>query len=410
MNGGRTIPYEPGLDGLRGISILAVMAFHACATSGLSGWFRGGNLGVSVFFTLRGFLITSVLTTEIARDGRVDLGRFWTRRIRRLVPASLTVVLGVVVLTHAGLFEAHASDATAAIWSATNWHVIAAGQDQLLRTIVGPLGPTWSLAVEEQFYVVLAIGVALASRAARPDRLLAIGFGLMIAGSVVLANLVSDWPPRLEFGTDVRAAELAIGGLLAIVARRATWPERTVLAAAHLPTSAPSQPGPASSASEPDSSAAGTTGPGRLVDAVGVVGLAALASLVLFADYSPPWLLRGGFVVVALVTAAILVSIVGHGHVGALLSIRWLVAVGRWSYSLYLVHWPVFLALSADRIGFDGVPLVAVKFAVAGAIGVALHLVVEQPVRAAAPTSPAFTVGAWLATSAALTALALVLL
>ena len=410
MNGGRTIPYEPGLDGLRGISILAVMAFHACATSGLSGWFRGGNLGVSVFFTLSGFLITGILTTEIARDGRIDLGRFWTRRIRRLVPASLTVVLCVVVLTRAGLFEAHASDATAAIWSATNWHVIAAGQDQLLRTIVGPLGPTWSLAVEEQFYVVLAIGVALASRAERPDRLLVIGFGVMIAGSVVLANLVSDWPPRLEFGTDVRAGELATGGLLAIVARRTTWPERTALAAALLRKSAPSQPGPASQASEPDSSVAGTLRPGRLVDAIGVVGLAALASLVLFADYSPPWLLRGGFVVVALVTAAIVVSIVGHGRVGAVLSIRWLVATGRWSYSLYLVHWPVFLALSADRMGFYGVPLVAAKFAVAGAIGVALHLVVEQPVRAAAPTSPAFTASAWLATSAAVTAIALALL
>ena len=163
---GRTIAYEPAIDGLRALSIGGVLLFHACATSSLTGWFRGGNLGVSVFFTLSGFLITTLLVTELDRDGRIGLRRFWTRRIRRLVPASLVVVTAVTVLSATSWFDLRRSDALAATWSVTNWHVIVGGQERLLQTIVGPLGPTWSLAVEEQFYVLLAIGVWLASRTA----------------------------------------------------------------------------------------------------------------------------------------------------------------------------------------------------------------------------------------------------
>jgi peptidoglycan/LPS O-acetylase OafA/YrhL len=382
MDRGRTIPYEPALDGVRGVSIVAVMAFHACATSGLDGWFRGGNLGVSVFFTLSGFLITSILVTELQHTGRLDLARFWTRRIRRLVPASLTVVLLVVLLSRTALFSARADDAAAATWSFTNWHVIIAGQDQLLRTIVGPLGPTWSLAVEEQFYVLLALGVAVASRTFRPQRSLAIGFGATVVCSVLLANVVSDWHPRLEFGTDVRAAELAIGGLLALVV--ASPASRVSKRLAALPT--------------------------VHADMVGVAALATLVGLFLFADYSPPWLLRGGFTIVALTTSAAIISVRAHGRVSSGLAARPLVAVGRWSYALYLVHWPVFLALTADRVGFDGIPLVAVKVAVAFALALVLHHLVEQPVRRSAPQRASLTIGAWLTSSAAVTILALWLL
>lgn len=380
---GRTLAYEPGLDGLRAVSIVGVLLFHGAATSGLDGWFRGGNLGVSVFFTLSGFLITTLLLTEHERAGSIDMGRFWTRRIRRLAPASLTVVVTVTLLSAMSAmsamsawswFDLRRADAWAATWSVTNWHVIAGGEGRLLQTIVGPLGPTWSLAVEEQFYVLLAIGIWAASRRRRPAVAVAVGAVAVVVLSVLLANTVSSWSPRLEFGTDVRAGELAVGCLLAVVVRRRR-----------------------------DGLAARASG----LDLVGAVGLVAIAMLFTTAG-TAPWLLRGGHVALSLVWAAVITAVLAHGRVAAWLSWAPMVQVGRWSYSLYLVHWPVFLVLTPDRTRVDGVPLVVLKVAVAGVLAVALHRLIEQPVRRwQAPVSS--TVLAWLAASGAASLLALVL-
>ena len=375
MSDRRTIPYEPGLDGVRGVSILGVLLFHAFATSGHPGWFRGGNLGVSVFFTLSGFLITTLLVTERSATGRVSLAKFWARRVRRLVPASLVVVTLVVLLSRTSWFAAKPSDAIAAVWSFTNWHVIAGGGGKLLQTIVGPLGPTWSLAVEEQFYVVIAVAVVLTARLARRDRALAIVLGAVVAMSLVLSNVGSHWSPRLEFGTDVRAAEIAIGGLLALAVRH--WP--TMVSNA------------------------------RRLDVLGAGAGAALLVMFLVADYRPPWLLHGGFTLVALLSSALVVAVLAHGRVCRALSRAPLVRVGAVSYSLYLVHWPVFLVLSRDRLGFGGLAQVLVKLAVAAAVAVALHLVVEQPIRRTA-VSPRVALAGWVGASAAVSALAWLLL
>ncbi len=366
--------YEPSLDGLRAISVLGVVLFHACATSSLGTWFRGGGLGVSVFFTLSGFLITTLLVGEVDQYGSPDLRRFWGRRIRRLAPAALVVALGVLLLSTTSWLAVHRSDAVAAIWSFTNWHVIVSGEDQLLQTIVGSLGPTWSLAVEEQFYVVLALLVALAARSSRPSRTLTMVFIAMIAMSITLANIVSDWSPRLEFGTDVRAAELAVGGLLAICLRR--WGHR-------IPANR------------------------RRLDVAAAVGLITLVVLFLSADYSPRWLLRGGFTVVALLSATVILGALCHGATAGALSSRPLVALGRASYSVYLVHWPVILILTADRVGLGGWSLVAIKVAAALAIAVVLHLVIEQPLRTVTSMSLARTLTIWLTCSVAVTLLAL---
>ncbi len=368
-----TIDYEPGLDGVRAVSIVAVLLFHACATSGLSGWWRGGNLGVSVFFTLSGFLITTLLLTEVRRSGRVDLGRFWVRRIKRLAPASLTVIAAVVVVSRTAWLSARPGDALAAIWSVTNWHVIAAGDTKLLQTIVGPLGPTWSLAVEEQLYVLLALGVSVAAGLARTERALAFGLMSVVAISVAVANVVSEWNPRLEFGTDVRAAEVAVGGLLAIaVLHSRDW-----------------------RASRRSS-----------IDVIGWSALAAIVGLFLVADFTPRWLLRGGFTVVAALSACAIAGVLAHGSLARALASPPLVALGRWSYSLYLVHWPVFLVLTPDRTDLDGVALVAVKVLAATMAALAVHLGVEQPVRRSSTTGIVRVVGTWLALSAALSIVA----
>lgn len=370
------LAYEPALDGLRGVAIAGVVVYHACAQSGLDGWFRGGFIGVSVFFTLSGFLITSLLLHEHAQLGHVRLGRFVSRRIRRLSPALLVTVLGVVLLSANDVLAAHASDAAAAAWSVTNWHVILSGESQLLRTIVGPLGPTWSLGVEEQLYVLLVVAVMVALRTARPERTLVV-LGLAAAAtSVVLALTVSTWNPRLEFGTDVRAAEVALGVVLAALVRSGPLPSLTPVRG----------------------------------DALAFGGLAVVVVGFLAADLTPPFLLRGGYALLAVVSAALILGLLQHGRAAAYLSGRAIVALGHISYSLYLVHWPVMSVLTRARTGIDGVVLVVVQIAVALVVAAVLHVAVEQPVRRMRPTATTTAVATHVGATLTVTALAYALL
>ena len=367
--------YEPSLDGMRGLCIAAVVVFHACAVAGLGGWMRGGFIGVSVFFTLSGFLITSLLLREHGTTGRIDLPTFWARRIRRLWPASFVVVLLVIILSATAPLAARASDVIAATWSVTNWHVITGGGGKLLQTIVGPLGPTWSLAVEEQFYIVLAVLLVVVARSRRPAAVLTT-FGLVgVLVPVVLSNVITDWKPSLEFNTLLRMPELFMGVLLAVWHRGGRRRIGSVATA----------------------------------DVVAGGGLAVLVALFLFVDYSPPWLLRGGYALVALVTALTLAGLLRHGRVAQLLAwppLRWL---GTISYSLYLVHWPVMSVLTRDRTGRDRWLLVTIVVVVSLAVAWALHGIVERPLRRMRSTARTTIVTGGL-TAGALTALGLVLL
>lgn len=367
--------YEPSLDGMRGVCIAAVVLFHGCAQAGLVGWVRGGFIGVSVFFTLSGFLITSLLLREQSSAGRIRLSQFWARRIRRLWPAAFVVVAAVVGLSISGPLAAQPSDTIAATWNVTNWHVIAAGESKLLQTIVGPLGPTWSLAVEEQFYVVLALLLVVVLRLRRSTMWLSVAalFGIVVP--VALSNVVTDWQPSLEFNTVLRMPELFVGVLLAVWHRSGRW--------------------------QLDNTRVGDTLAGG--------GLTVLVGLFLFADYSPPWLLRGGYTLVAIVTALTIVGLLRHGRVAAVLSRKPLRALGVVSYSLYLVHWPTMSVLTQDRTGLDGGALLVVLLVVSVAIAWALHVCVERPVRRL-DTGPLPTIAAGLACAGLLTVVSLVAL
>lgn len=371
----RFLAYEPALDGLRGVAIAGVLAFHAFAASGIDA-VRGGFLGVSLFFTLSGFLITSLLLREREATGGNDLRRFWARRIRRLAPAALVVVAAVVVLS--GPFDvlhARTADAVAATWSVTNWHIIVAGQGLILQTVVGPLGPTWSLAVEEQFYVGLVALVVVAMMTRAPRRVLAGACVLGWAVPMLLTNLVTGWHPSLEFGTWARAPELFAGVALAL------W-----VTGRRPPRWSP-----------------------RAGDAAAGAGVVVLAGLMLFVNYDPPWLLRGGYGLVALVSAATLLGAMAHGRVASALSNRPLVALGTVSYSLYLVHWPTILVLDADRTGLHGWVLAVVRILASLAVAVVLHVAVERPIRRLrTPWWPTFA--AWLGAGAVLTVAAIVVL
>ncbi len=368
--------YHPSLDGLRAIAVTLVVLFHAGATSGLPGLFPGGFIGVSVFFTISGFLVTSILLRESRAGGSVDFGRFWARRVKRLWPASLTVVTLAVVLASAYWSGMQPSDAIAGVFGYTNWHVIWSGEDQLLRTIVGPLGPYWSLAIEEQFYVLLTVAFLVCLRTRRPVRSLAIVVGAGWLGSLLAQLLITGPQYRLEFSTVTRGSEILAGCGLAVLL--------------HV------RPGTAE----------------RFRHPAGVIGPVALAIVIVIAatnDYDPPWLLHGGYSALSLVSSALVLSLLVPGRLTTALAWRPLAAIGVASYSIYLVHWPMILILTEDRVGLDEWALVAVKCIAAGAAATVLHLAVEQPLRRAGASNRTVAVS-WFAASASVTVLALVVL
>ncbi|MEQ1699679.1 MAG: acyltransferase [Ilumatobacteraceae bacterium] len=367
--------YAPSLDGLRGVCIAGVVAFHACSFNGYTATIPGGFIGVSVFFTLSGFLITSLLLREIDSNGRVGLANFWARRIRRLWPAALTVTLLVLVLSITEVFSARSADVVAATWNVTNWHVIVAGQDKLLQTIVGPLGPTWSLAVEEQFYIVLALLMAaVAGHRRAPQILLAVAAVGIVVPSV-LSNVVTDWEPALEFNTVFCLPQLFGGVALAVWYRSdRSW-----------------RPAP------------------PVADAMAAAGLLAMVGLFVFADKTPPWLLRGGYLAVTAVTAATILGLLHGTRLPALMSVGPLRGLGTISYPLYLVHGPVITLMTRDRLDLDPPQRIVISVAVAVAVAWALHVAVERPVRRS-NTAPTPTIIAGLAAALGLTVAALVAL
>lgn len=340
--------YHPALDGLRAVAVIAVVLFHAGATSDLSSVAPGGFIGVSVFFTLSGYLVTTLLLRQIAGGGGLDLGRFWTRRLKRLAPASLVVVFVTVLLSSRFWPGMTTSDALAGAFGYTNWHVIWSGEDALLRTIVGPLGPFWSLAIEEQFYLLLVVVVIVAVRTARPIRTLTIVIACGWSASVVV-QLLADWPQyQLEFSTITRASELLAGSALAVLIH-----------------------------ARPEIQA-------RLSSLLRPVGIVAMSIVVLLAattDYDPPWLLHGGYGAMSLVNAALVMSLLAPGPLTRALAWAPAVAIGRLSYSWYLVHWPVILMLTPDRTGLESWALLALKVVASLAVAMILHRAVEQPVR-----------------------------
>jgi len=357
--------YLPGLDGLRAFAVIAVLLYHAELH-----WIRGGFLGVEVFFVISGYLITSLLLTEWREQGRINLLGFWMRRARRLLPA--LYLLLVVTLAFAVVFLPDEvarlrDDALAAFGYVTNWYLILA-EHSYFETVGRPslLQHLWSLAVEEQFYLLwpLLLTVALwgaASMRRWRRRRLALFIALAgAAGSAVLMAALYQPaidPSRVYYGTDTRAAGLLFGAALAFV-----W--------------APGQP----------RRWAGRTRP-LLLDIAGLVALGALVWFYLRLDQYQPFLFRGGFTLVALATVVvILVAVHPHTYLGAhLLGWRPLRWIGLRSYSIYLWHWPVFMLTRPELdVPIDGLPLLALRLAATLVLADLSYRFVETPIRTGA--------------------------
>jgi peptidoglycan/LPS O-acetylase OafA/YrhL/Zn-finger nucleic acid-binding protein len=330
------------LDGLRAVAVVAVLLFHLDLA-----WMPGGFLGVSLFFTLSGFLITRLLLDESDRTGRVALRTFWARRLRRLSPAALVVLAVVALMSLWGVCEGTRlrGDLGASLGYVANWRFATAESTyaELFTSTPSPVIHFWSLAIEEQFYLVFPVlFVALSKRRA----LLVPGLLALTIASVV-ASLFTESRNLGYYGTHVRAAELLIGCLLAVItARRA----------------------PSSSGSP-------------LMSIVGGSAFVALLAAMVVVSPSDAWLYRGGLAAVALVSAAVVHGVSRGGPIAWLFARGPMVSLGRASYSIYLVHWPVIVAMTPDRMGFDGWPLDVARIVASVSLGFASYGLIENPVR-----------------------------
>jgi peptidoglycan/LPS O-acetylase OafA/YrhL len=339
-----------GLDGLRAIAVIVVIIYHLG-----SGILPGGFIGVDVFFVISGFLITALLLRERERTGSVHLGRFWVRRARRLLPAIALLV--IVCCTAAWMIGGDlliglGLQALGAATFSSNWLAIAAGQSYFDESTPELLRNLWSLAVEEQFYLLwplLLLFVVLL-----PRRWMRVGVMLIAASASAVAMAVLFIPgdaTRVYFGTDTHSFGLALGAALAFGA--ASVDGRARLA--------------------------------RMVQALGWLAVAALllASVLLRDDASATYI--GGLPLVAVLTAvAILAAVQPGSRLARALDARPMAWVGERSYGLYLWHWPVFVLTAAATTGASPAArwLVAAVALVITVVAAQLsYVLVEQPVR-----------------------------
>ena len=342
------------LDGLRGLAVIAVLAFHA-------GKLQGGFLGVDLFFALSGFLITSLLLTEVDKTGRVRLVAFWGRRFRRLLPAVLLLLVAVTVITSviASVPERAATlnDGPWAQAYVANWHAIAGHRDYWASfELPRMFGHLWSLAIEEQFYLVWPIVVGLiAWRSRHVHRTIIVCCIVASVASLLWMIKLFDPadPTRVYIGTDTRASSLLLGALFAAAPLRS----------------------------------AATRVTARLGNAFSWATAVVLGVIVLswcsINGPSSTWLFHGGLFIHSLLSAMLVAGCAARPDAAASRWIGWapLRVTGVLSYSLYLWHWPVYALLSPQRTGMSGWSLIVLRIAVAFAAAAVSKVLVEDPVR-----------------------------
>jgi peptidoglycan/LPS O-acetylase OafA/YrhL len=347
--------YLAGLDGLRAVAVLAVIAYHLNAS-----WASGGQLGVGVFFVISGYLITDLLLAQRARRGRFALRDFWMRRARRLLPA-LWVMLAATTIWVAFLDPQQVpglrGDMLGAFFYFSNWwYAFQHVSYFALFAPPSPLGHLWSLGVEEQFYLVWPILLLLVLRVIRRRELL---IGLLLAGAAVSAWLMATLyqpgvdPTRVYEGTDTRAFQLLLGGALAVV-----LPIRHLFA----PVSRRARAG---------------------FEVLAVAGLGGIALLVLLTNQYEAFIYRGGMVALSLASLA---AVAGLAHpstlTGRVLGARPLRWIGVRSYGIYLWSYPIIVLTTPQGASAGVQPLRIAAQLAATLVAAALSWrLIEEPIR-----------------------------
>ena len=361
----------PALNGLRALAVIGVMAYHLQL-----GWASGGYLGVDLFFVLSGFLITTLLLEEWAGTGRVSLAAFWGRRARRLLPTLFLVVgaLALYLVLNAflgapgsnGLVDLSGlrGDAISTLLYANNWHSIFVHQSYFAQfSTPSPLAHTWSLAIEEQFYLLWPLVLLLLFRV-MPRRwrgsgvVLAVGLGVL--SSVLMAALFHPGtdPTRVYYGTDTRLFDLMAGATIAFVAAARPQPNPRARRVLHV------------------------VGPVAAV-ALGVFWVTAGTP----AGLPTNFMFEGGFLLCAGLAGLVVADarLVEPGWFSRALAWHPLHFLGTISYGIYLWHWPVIVYLNGTRTGLSTWPLDLLRITLTLALATASYYLVERPVRLAHP-------------------------
>ena len=346
--------YIPALDGLRTLAVVAVVLYHLNLT-----WAQGGLLGVTIFFVLSGYLITRLLLNEVAKTGRIDLKSFWIRRIRRLVPAVVTVVFVTCALctifNHVMLTKMR-PDILPSLLFFNNWW-------QILHNVSyfnalgdpSPLTHFWSLAIEEQFYLIwppLLLAMVSMHMSKPNTRRVVLGLAAVSAvAMMVLYNPATD-PSRVYYGTDTRVFSLLLGAWMAFIPDRDLAPARLVR---HLGLDRLAGAGKHDK-SKSNTAEAATTKPSELarfwsspasIDLLGVVGLVGLAAMVALTNGYTAFQYRGGTLLCSILTLMVIAACVQpQGMVARALAAKPLVWIGKRSYSIYLWHYPLLLLMN----------------------------------------------------------------
>jgi len=355
--------YRPALDGVRAVAVLGVLLYHQNPAR-----LPGGFLGVDVFFVLSGFLITGIVLGENSRDGRLDLRRFWLGRARRLLPALLLTIL--LVSAYARWLASPESladlrgDGLAALAYVVNWRFVLEGRSYFFEFFPSPLRHLWSLAVEEQWYLVwpFVLWVILRGERARTARGLHVVLGLSLVLAVASASAMAALhtpgadPSRVYYGTDTHGFPLLFGAALA--AAWALWPRIT--APVGWPATA----------------------------TIGLLGAAGIGWCFVQASGTAGWLYPGGFLMVSAASLAVLwacsvpdASTPWHNPVASMLALAPLRGLGKISYGVYLFHWPLWFFITPERTDLTGARLFALRFVVTVVAATVSYVAIERPIR-----------------------------
>lgn len=351
--GGRR--YMPGIDGLRALSVLAVIAYHLNIK-----WAEGGLIGVGIFFVISGYLITDQIINQWERNGRMDLADFWIRRARRLLPATI-VMLSVVALwlliVDPTRLNSLKGGFLSSLFYVNNWWLIFHNVSYFENFgPPSPIGHLWSLSIEEQFYILWPLLLVAGLKFVRHRGKLVVWI-LACAGVSALAMAMlyvpGTDPSRVYYGTDTRMFALLIGCALAV-----TWPSQKLKDKVIAPS--------------------------RIkMDMIGGVGLLMLIALIYRMNEFDALLYNGGFLFISILTA-IVIAVLAHpasrlGRIMGCKPLRW---IGVRSYSLYIWHYPVIILTSPEgNPDNSSVIYIIFQLAVSFLLAALSYKMVEEPLR-----------------------------
>ncbi|MDN7306509.1 peptidoglycan O-acetyltransferase OatA [Listeria monocytogenes] len=306
--------YVPSIDGLRALAVIAVIAYHLNFS-----WAKGGFIGVDIFFVLSGYLITNILLTQWEKNQSLQLKQFWIRRFRRLIPAVYVMIVVVVIYAvffHPEILKNLRGDAIASFFYVSNWWFIFHNVSYFDSFgLPSPLKNLWSLAIEEQFYLIWPAFLLVFLKWVKNPKLLlkiVIGLGLLSAVWMTILYVPGTDPSRVYYGTDTRAFDLLAGCALAFV-----WPFNRL------------------SPVVPRKSKA-------VLNIAGTISILCFILFTAFVSEYQPFLYRGGLLFVAIL-GVIMIATISHpaSYLSKIFSFKPLRWIGTRSYGIYLWHYPI---------------------------------------------------------------------